>query len=472
MEPLILDGKQVAADMRVEMAEEIQQLQADHNLTPGLAVVLVGDNPASVSYVTGKQKACEEIGIYSQEHRLSADYPESDLLTLVEQLNQDPAIHGILVQLPLPKHIDEAQVLLDDWQLRYAVPCRIKEDRQVTREDVEQLNLVLLGGPDVNAVTAKVMPDLPVRVGGGRVVVGDRAFDGDDVGMKVIYPNPLNPQRYVVVFAATTWRGMYQIAKRFGNWFGWRTYEKRDWYDFVVFDDVSRGPASFLVSGFFDRRWRLAPALTYSGDTAWRAGIPRRTVPVLVEPSPNQPETFLSDLVPAGVFIRMGALGLDRSFRGNVLRPGGRACDRGLGMRVGGGVVYALDGRCDRFRAVVGVDNEGEEPTRERRAVTRVGFEVWGDGRLLAASSAHRWDDPPERMDVDVRDVTHLDLRVISMGGRSWVYGSVAWGNARVSLAETPAISRRGALSTFRARAFHVPRPRTRRLPVLRSPRR
>ena len=107
----VLSGNEVAKQMRVEMKEEVGKLQAEHQIVPGLAVVLVGDNPASISYVTGKQKACAELGINSVEHKFDTDLPEEDLLALIEQLNGDPAIHGILVQLPLPDQIDEGNVL-------------------------------------------------------------------------------------------------------------------------------------------------------------------------------------------------------------------------------------------------------------------------------------------------------------------------------------------------------------------------
>ena len=107
----IIDGKQVAADMRAELKEKVVELKGQ-GITPGLAVVLVGDDPASKSYVTAKERACEEIGIYSDDNRLPADTTEADLLTLVEKLNKDPKINGILVQLPLPKHIDENRILL------------------------------------------------------------------------------------------------------------------------------------------------------------------------------------------------------------------------------------------------------------------------------------------------------------------------------------------------------------------------
>ena len=107
----IIDGKQVAADMRAELKEKVAKLK-DKGVTPGLAVVLVGEDPASKSYVTAKERACEEIGIYSDDNRLPAETTEEDLLALIDKLNKDPKINGILVQLPLPKHINEDKVLL------------------------------------------------------------------------------------------------------------------------------------------------------------------------------------------------------------------------------------------------------------------------------------------------------------------------------------------------------------------------
>jgi len=111
MSAKIIDGKQVAADIRAELKREVQALQAK-GVTPGLGVILVGDNPASKSYVTAKEKACEEAGIYSDDNRLPASITQRALLDLIERMNSDPKIHGILVQLPLPKHLDEAEVLL------------------------------------------------------------------------------------------------------------------------------------------------------------------------------------------------------------------------------------------------------------------------------------------------------------------------------------------------------------------------
>ncbi len=107
----IIDGKSFAADLRTSLAAKVSILKKEHQLTPGLAVILVGEDPASEVYVRNKAKQTLEVGMKSVEHKLDASTGESELLALVESLNQDETIHGILVQLPLPDHIDEAKVL-------------------------------------------------------------------------------------------------------------------------------------------------------------------------------------------------------------------------------------------------------------------------------------------------------------------------------------------------------------------------
>ena len=107
----IIDGKKIAAALRAQVAAEVARLGKEHNITVGLATVLVGDNAASDSYVRSKHKVANEAGIKSFEQCLDEKTSEADLLALIAKLNADPAISGILVQLPLPKHIDEAKVI-------------------------------------------------------------------------------------------------------------------------------------------------------------------------------------------------------------------------------------------------------------------------------------------------------------------------------------------------------------------------
>jgi methylenetetrahydrofolate dehydrogenase (NADP+)/methenyltetrahydrofolate cyclohydrolase len=107
----IISGKEIAQKIREELRVEVEKLKNEHGITPGLSVVLVGENPASVVYVRNKEKACAAAGIYSEKHDLSADTSQEDLLALIDRLNKDPKIHGILVQLPVPDQIDAKAVL-------------------------------------------------------------------------------------------------------------------------------------------------------------------------------------------------------------------------------------------------------------------------------------------------------------------------------------------------------------------------
>jgi methylenetetrahydrofolate dehydrogenase (NADP+) / methenyltetrahydrofolate cyclohydrolase len=110
MAATIIDGKEIAAKKKVEIASEVQKLR-ELGVTPGLAVILVGNNHASRTYVTNKEKTCRELGMHSVLIELPEMAAQEELLTKIEELNGDPAIHGILVQLPLPKHIDETRVI-------------------------------------------------------------------------------------------------------------------------------------------------------------------------------------------------------------------------------------------------------------------------------------------------------------------------------------------------------------------------
>lgn len=107
----IIDGKAYAEGLRARIAKAVAELKSQHGLTPGLAVVLVGEDPASKVYVANKARQTVEVGMTSWEHKLPAETSEADVLALVDKLNRDPACHGILVQLPLPKHIDAMKVL-------------------------------------------------------------------------------------------------------------------------------------------------------------------------------------------------------------------------------------------------------------------------------------------------------------------------------------------------------------------------
>ena len=107
----VIDGKAFAAEVRAKVAAHVTRLKEENGITPGLAVVLVGEDPASQVYVRSKGKQTVEVGMNSYEHKLDADTSEADLLALIDRLNKDATVHGILVQLPLPKHLDSDLVI-------------------------------------------------------------------------------------------------------------------------------------------------------------------------------------------------------------------------------------------------------------------------------------------------------------------------------------------------------------------------
>lgn len=110
MTAIIMDGKMVASEVKREVTEKVRELQKDH-VNPHLSTVLVGDDPASASYLKAKHKACQEVGIRSENHHIPKETTQRELEALVWKLNTDPAVHGILIQLPLPGHLDENQII-------------------------------------------------------------------------------------------------------------------------------------------------------------------------------------------------------------------------------------------------------------------------------------------------------------------------------------------------------------------------
>jgi methylenetetrahydrofolate dehydrogenase (NADP+)/methenyltetrahydrofolate cyclohydrolase len=168
MTAVLLDGKQLAQTMQAEIATQAAELLRTRGVRPGLAAVLVGDNPASQIYVSNKRRACEKVGIASSLHELPADTSQADLLALISRLNADPAIHGILVQLPLPKHINEA-----------AIVDAVSPDKDVDGFSPLSLGLLAAGRPRFLACTPHGVLQLLVRnnipVAGAHVVVLGRS---------------------------------------------------------------------------------------------------------------------------------------------------------------------------------------------------------------------------------------------------------------------------------------------------------
>ncbi|MES2033890.1 MAG: tetrahydrofolate dehydrogenase/cyclohydrolase catalytic domain-containing protein, partial [Pseudomonadota bacterium] len=138
----IIDGKAFAADLREKIGVEVAALKAEHGVTPGLAVVLVGEDPASQVYVRNKGEQTQAAGMHSETHRLAADTSEADLFALLDTLNADPAIHGILVQFPVPDHLSQDRIV-----------ARISPDKDVDGLTVTNAGRLASGLPALTSCT-------------------------------------------------------------------------------------------------------------------------------------------------------------------------------------------------------------------------------------------------------------------------------------------------------------------------------
>ncbi len=178
----IIDGKAVSAKVRNEVAQEVIELKS-RGITPGLAVVIVGDDPASRVYVNNKKKDCAEVGVTSTEFTMSADTTQEQLMDLIDKLNNDKAIHGILVQMPLPKHLDEKAVI----------------DAILPSKDVDAFHPVNVGKimigdydflPCTPAGVMELLKDAGVSVSGKEcVVVGRSNIVGKPMAMMLLHQN-------------------------------------------------------------------------------------------------------------------------------------------------------------------------------------------------------------------------------------------------------------------------------------------
>jgi methylenetetrahydrofolate dehydrogenase (NADP+) / methenyltetrahydrofolate cyclohydrolase len=168
MTATLIKGAEVAAQIREELKKEIAELKAKHNIVPGLVTVLVGADPASQVYVGGKEKTSKELGIYSERHDLPEKTTQKDLLALIDKLNKDPKINGILVQLPLPKHLNEEEVLF-----------AINPKKDVDGFHPVNVGKLMIGEPDYLPCTPAGIQQLLIRSGtkieGAEVVVIGRS---------------------------------------------------------------------------------------------------------------------------------------------------------------------------------------------------------------------------------------------------------------------------------------------------------
>lgn len=179
----IIDGKAISAEIREEIKANVASFKEEHGFAPSLTVIIVGEDPASQVYVKNKHKACEQVGIKSEIISLPAETPESELLAFIDKLNDDKSVNGILVQLPLPKHIDEKKVI-----------CRISPKKDVDAFGYENVGRILTGDFDFLPCTPAGVMELIHRSGisvAGKecVVVGRSNIVGKPMAALLMHEN-------------------------------------------------------------------------------------------------------------------------------------------------------------------------------------------------------------------------------------------------------------------------------------------
>ncbi len=179
----IIDGKRISAQIRAEIAEQTAIFKAECGYAPGLAVIIVGEDPASQVYVRNKKRACEEVGFYSESYELPADTSQDQLLALIDKLNADENIHGILCQLPLPKHLDETAVLL-----------KIKPEKDVDAFHPYNVGKIMIGDynflPCTPAGVMALIERSGIEVAGKNcVVIGRSNIVGKPMAMLLMHAN-------------------------------------------------------------------------------------------------------------------------------------------------------------------------------------------------------------------------------------------------------------------------------------------
>ena len=178
-----IDGKLISAEIRQEIKEETAQFEKENGFLPGLAVIIVGENPASQVYVRNKKRACEEVGFYSRVYELPHCITQPELNALVDSLNRDNEIHGILVQLPLPKHLDETEVLL-----------RINPEKDVDAFHPYNVGKIMIGDysflPCTPAGVMALLERTGVEIAGKQcVVIGRSNIVGKPMAMLLLHAN-------------------------------------------------------------------------------------------------------------------------------------------------------------------------------------------------------------------------------------------------------------------------------------------
>jgi len=317
-----------------------------------------------------------------------------------------------------------------DWQ---RVEPRYFLDTEITDKQIRKYSLLLIGGPEENLVTRKLIRQIPLAIGPDSVTIDGQKIVAPDAGVAMVYPHPLNPDRYVCVKAATSPDGMFLVGETPGD------------VDFAVVDGCieveRRGPQSeklYAASGYFDRHWRYREELVVRGDPALREKAVRLKVPKYLTAAVPGKRLMLSDLLETRASGFFRDMRRDVNWQREPITLGGKTYARGIAVKgwaeARSFAVYDLTGgNWRRLRAVVGIEVDEPEKIREwAKKNTGLAFHVRGDGRELYRSPVFTTDAPPVELDVDISNVKELEIEVTNEHKAWTAEKSVNWADIRL----------------------------------------
>jgi predicted esterase len=343
-------------------------------------------------------------------------------------------VQGTTSSDPMMRRLCElqAQRSAHDWEVWQHAPPRRFRDTEISEEDLRRYSLVLVGGPEENAVTKRLIADLPLRVSSREIRIDGRAFPVADAVVKMVYPHPLNPARYVVVLAATSPAGLY-LAGGFSD--------LANSLDFCILDgrmpDASQGrrdEQALPAMGVFDRNWRLSSASLMVGDAKVRAACPVRTAPARLSADVEEDQLWLAELLETsadGLFTRLLR---DTSWTGRPMVLDGRQYRRGIAANTTegpNGADFDIAGAWQRLRGTIGLECDATVPQPQREN-THVFYIVTGDGKELYRSPEFTYGSKPAALDVDVTGVRTLRLELSVAGVGMDAVASADWADLRL----------------------------------------
>jgi len=332
----------------------------------------------------------------------------------------------------------EIRAFVDEWKRRNNAPCPVVDDVDCTAGIIRSRNLILFGGARDNAVSAAILPDLPLA--SVLYLLPDAPFDLNDSeaaerflyrqrdrGMFYLHPNPQAPDRLVVVIMAGTPAAAWQVWGRFGNWFNWGVFDSDKYFDYAVYDRFTANPETFQVLGWFGSDWRVETGLARFAVPSVRMEMAPQQFPAYATAPSGVRGFSLLDLRPSRIDQMRGAVGWGRSFFGRPLPT------PGLGIRAPSKIGFEIAGRFRRFTVTGALLDELENAhCRKRYDQEKLRFAVYGDDKLLAEAPDVTWKKPQVRLSADVTGVKTLRLECEVRGGPAWLHGSAAWLDPRL----------------------------------------